>query len=370
MKKTLFLLTLLFCHGCKKKEEMTQKPLTKVEAAKVLETTIPISLEGIGHVKAYNSAEIKAQVEGRLEKIHYNQGEIVKKGDLLITIDPRPFQAKVEQAEGELIKSEVDLKFAQEKVMRYSNLIRDDYVSKINFDEYVTNAQSLQGVFKKNQGLLEEAKVNLSYCFIQAPFNGRIGKKLIDEGNLIDNSGATLITLQQIEPVYVDFSLPEKFISKIRSAESQKELEIDVHLSEGTSIVAKGKLIVIDNSVDQSTGMIPLRAEVKNDNEALWPGQFAKIRLILKKKNRAIVVPDSALNFTQKGFFAYKISKDNKIEVNPIVVGERLGGVSEILSGINAGDLVVTNGQFNITQGQEVQTVSVDETFIKQMSQW
>ncbi len=360
----------LFLASCAKQEPLMHKPLVKVETAVALETQIPIFLQGIGHVKASRAAEIKAQVEGRLKTIHYIQGQQVKEGDLLVTIDPRPYEAKLQEAQGTLLESQAQLRFAEEKVMRYSKLLNDDYVSKINFDEYVSSAESLLATIKKNEGLVKEAQVNLDYCYITAPFDGRVGKKLVDEGNLISNDGATLITLQQIEPVYVDFSLPEKDLSKIFRYEKIENLVVKAHLSQSEDVECLGKLLVIDNKVDSSTGMIPMRAEFINKEHFLWPGQFIKIRAILKEKPNGLMVPDEAINLSQKGFYVYIIDKEKKAHVSQVTLGEKIGGLVEILSGVLPGQKVVTNGQFNLKEGDEIQEAFCDDQFLQKLDIW
>lgn len=370
MRRILTLLTLLALSSCAKEEKTLSKPPVKVETAVALETKIPIFLEGIGHVKASKAAEIKAQVEGRLKTIHYIQGQQVKEGDLLVTIDPRPYEAKLQEAEGMLLESQAQLRFAEEKVMRFSKLLNDDYVSKINFDEYVSSAESLLATIKKNEGLVKEAQVNLDYCYITAPFDGRVGKKLIDEGNVIANDGATLLTLQQIEPVYVDFSLPEKDLAKIFRYDKLENFAVKAHLAAADPLECVGRLLVVDNKVDTATGMIPMRAEFVNKERVLWPGQFIKIRVILKEKPQGLMVPDEAINLSQKGFYVYVIDKEKKAYVSPVTLGEKIGDVVEVLTGVLPGQKVVINGQFNLAEGDEVEEVFCDNQFLDKLDIW
>jgi multidrug efflux system membrane fusion protein len=335
-----------------------------------MQATLPLFLEGIGHVKASKAAEIKAQVEGRLHQIHYMQGQQVKEGDLLVTIDPRPYEAKLQEAQGALLESQANLRFAEEKVVRFSKLINEDYVSKINFDEYVSNAEALLAQIKKNEGLVKEAQVNLDYCYIKAPFTGRVGKKLIDEGNLIGNDGVTLVTLQQIEPVYVDFSLPEKDLMRVFHYDPIDQLVVKVHLGQSQDKECQGKLLVVDNKVDPSTGMIPIRAEFSNQEHNLWPGQFVKLRVILEQKPQALLVPDEAINLSQKGFYVFVVDKEKKAHISTVTLGEKIGGLVEVLTGVEPGQKVVTNGQFNLAEDDEVEEISCDTTFLKQLNIW
>lgn len=287
MFKKLLPLLLLVCPCCSKPQNEEPKKPIKVEAAEVMQATIPIFIEAIGHVRASLFAEIKSQVEGRLIAVHYDQAADVQEGALLATIDPSFYQAKLDEAEGVFLETKASLRFAEEKVARYAQLAIDDYVSKLNFDEYVTQREALIASLKKNEGLVKEAKVYLDYCFIKAPFSGRVGKRLVDEGNLIDNSGSTLVTLHQMEPIYVDFSVSEKHLPKL--LEKNEGLTVKVQHSGGAVMEEIGRVIALDSSVDPRTGMISLRAEFANRGKKLWPGEFVKVRLILEEKRAPVL---------------------------------------------------------------------------------
>ncbi len=366
--KTFCCLSIVLClmTGCNHEQPRSVKPLTRVEVASVQESAIPIFLEGIGHVRAFNYAEIKSQVEGELFQVQYEQGKDVEEGELLLTIDPRPYQAKLQEAEGMLLESKANLRFAEEKVGRFAKLVKEDYVSKLDYDEYVTNVEALMATVKKNEGTLADAKVNLDYCYIRAPFSGRVGKKLVDKGNLIANDGATLVTLNQIQPIYVDFSLPEKELTRILKRQHLGELVVKVCIPEVEPLQEEGRLIVIDNRVDPSTGMIPLRAQFTNENKLLWPGQFAKVRLILKEKEKALLVPEEGVNLGQKGYFVMVLDSNNHVEIRSIKLGEKINEIWEVTQGLSKGDRVIINGQINVLPGQEVEVANMtcdDNTF-------
>jgi len=357
--------------GCGHKQNVVQRPLAKVEVGEIQESDIPIFLEGIGHVRAYNYAEIKSQVEGELFQVHYDQGERVGEGEMLVTIDPRPYQAKLQEAEGMLLESKANLKFAEEKVMRYTKLVKEEYVSQLDYDQFVTDVEALLATIKQNEGSLADAKVNLEYCYIRAPFSGRVGKRLIDKGNLIPNDGSPLLILNQTQPIYVDFSLPEKDLTRILMHQRKGEhLVVKVHIPENTLLEEEGKLVVIDNQVDPSTGMIGMRAEFSNECELLWPGQFAKVRLILENKKHAILAPEEGINLSQKGYFALVVDSANKASMQPVKVGEQIGGVWEILEGLKQGDKIVTKGQLNVRAGEEVNVVGTSDHLLKRLEMW
>lgn len=355
--------------SCGKKKEV-KKPPPKVYAAHAAKKTVPYYLEGIGHVRAYNSANIQSQVEGYLEGIHYTQGKDVNKGDILITIDPDNYKAKLEESEGELEQSKAQLRFAEEKVIRFTKLVEDDYVSKLNYDEYVSNFQALLGTVKRNQGSVDNARTNLDYCYIKAPFTGRVGKKLVDIGNLVQNDGSTLLIVNQIQPIYVDFSLPEKQLTRILKKQSKENLEVKVHIPEVEVVEEIGKLIVVSNSVDETTGMVPLRAEFKNEDELLWPGQFAKVRLILRDVEDAILVPEEAINLGQKGMYVEVIEADNIAKFKYVEVGETYGDLVVIEKGIEEGELVITTGQIQVKPNSPVNVVKVEDDILKKFKEW
>lgn len=357
--------------SCGKHETAPVRIAPKVEACRVEESHIPIFLEGIGHVRAYNYAEIKSQIEGELFQVHYDQGEDVETGELLITIDPRPYQAKVQEAEGILLESKANLKFAEEKVMRYTKLVKEEYVSKLDYDQYVTNVEALLATIKKNEGALADAKLNLEYCYIRAPFTGRIGKRLIDKGNLIANDGSPLLILNQIHPIYVDFSLPEKYLTKILMAQRKHHnLKVKVHIPEMSMIEEEGSLIVIDNKVDTSTGMVGLRAEFANECELLWPGQFAKVRLILEEKSDAVLAPEEGINLSQKGYFALVLDESNVVSQQAVKVGEQMDGIWEIVDGLKTGDKIITRGQLNVRTGETVDVVNLQKDLLQRLEKW
>ena len=359
-----------FIGGCSKSKYEVKKPLVRVETAEVLEATIPLFLEGIGHVRAFNSVDIKSQVEGELIGVHYEQGQMVKEGQLLVTIDPRPYQAQLHQAEGLLLETKANLRFAEEKVMRYTKLVKDDYVSKLDYDQYVTSVEALLASIKKNEGALDDAKVNLSYCYIKAPFQGRVGKRLIDKGNLIANDGTTLMTLDQMQPIYVDFSLPEKQLARILLKQAKGDLKICVMIPEVNPVEEEGELVVIDNRVDPATGMIPLRAQFLNKQGLLWPGQFAKVRLILEEKSHATLIPEEGVNIGQKGYFALVVDENQKVGIRSITLGERIAGICEIKQGLKKGEIIITQGQINTKIGDQVEVVSMNKDYIKDLKIW
>lgn len=337
--------------GCAKKKKKTRPP-PRVKVTQVMKKDIPLLLEGIGHVTAFNIADIKAQVEGRLMRVHYPQGHEVDEGDLLLTIDPRPFEAALAKSEAVLAENIANFEFAKDQVTRYGPLVDKNYVSQINYDEYVRNKKFYEATILANEADILTAKINLDYCYIKAPFKGRIGKKLIDEGNLIVNDGSTLLTMTQTKPIYIDFSLPEREISLL--AEGQ-EITIEIPGQEKNPI--KANLLVIDNVVNQGTGMINLRAVTPNEDEKLWPGQFVRSNLIAKTIKNALMVPHKAVNSGINGKFVYTVGADGVASKRAVALGEQLGEMIRVTKGLTDDDKVITVGQLNVLPGKKVQVV-------------
>lgn len=359
----------VFFVACSKKEAPKEKPLTPVNVAQVLESTIPIYIEAIGHVVAYNQAEIKSRIEGELMGVHYQQGDIVQEGELLITIDPKPYIAKVEETQGQLLEDEASLKFAKEKAARYSTLVGSNYVSKLDYDQYVTNVEMFEGAVMRDEGALAEAQVNLSYCYITAPFTGRVGKKLIDKGNLVGNDGSTLVVLNQTMPIYVDFSIPEKDLTHVARLAKKQTLVVEAYIPQSGLAPIKGRLLLLDNIINTKTGMIPIRAVFQNEEGYLWTGQFVRIHLILKEESNALLIPETGVNLGQKGSYAVVVNDQHVAEIRLIVTGEKIGQVVQVVKGLKLGEYVVTNGQLNVGNGTKVDVKKVDKDYLGTMKE-
>ena len=356
MRILSIVLIILAFFGCHTKKPTAAAaplpPLVEVSAAKV--QTIPIFVPAFGHFVAYNSVEIKSQVEGALTQIHYTEGAMILEGEPVVTIDPRPYKAKLDLAVAERLQNVAQLNFAKEKVERYAGLVSDSYVSLLNFHEYQTQVASLTAEVEKNDSQIRLAEINLGYCYIRAPFSGLCGKKKVDIGNLITNNGDTLVTIKQLDPIYIDFSIPERDFFRLMQYQSTKDLTVNLHFPDYPDCDFIAELIVVNNEISSSTGMIPLRAIVKNPDRLFWPGQFIRTELILTKKPETVMVPISAMNSGQKGRYALVINDKGIAEMRMCEFGEILGDTIEVVSGISGGEKVVTNGQINVMPGKPV----------------
>ena len=358
MPKSNFLLFLLLCQiSCGHEKSSGDKSLPKVKVETVLEKKLPITIPAVGHIRAYNSAVIKAQVEGLLQDVHFEQGQRVSEGDLLFTIDQTPYQAKVEQANAILIEDIARLNYAADKVDRYKGLLKQEYVSSLEFEEYLEQKIALEAQVMRDQADLNLARTSLDHCSIKSPFSGVISKKYIDKGNLITNDGKTMAIVKQIDPVYVDFSIPEGHLLKVQHM--QKKNPLTIYLSpDNQEKKVQGKVIMIDNAVNENTGMITLRALLNNTNLIFWPGQFISVHLLVQVKQKALVVPQSAININEKGSYVFVIRDEGLADLQFVKTGFAEKENIEILSGLKKGQKIVVEGQINIMPKSRVQVIN------------
>lgn len=351
--KTLLLcilsLTLISCE----KKQSVEAPATPVTATAILSEDVPIFIDTVGHFIAYNHVMIQAQVEGQLLNYFFQEGTEVSEGDLLFTIDPRPYQAALDQAIAVYQKNLASLRFAEDTMIRYSTLVEDNFVSQLDFDKYVTDVDFYRATIKENIAEIEKAEINLGYCTIFSPITGVTGKRLIDQGNLITNAGSDLLVINQVSPLYIDFSIPERYFDKVALLQRKGTLNIEIVVP-GADIKTEASLEMINNAIDEKSGMVALRGILPNKERLFWPGQFVRVHLILYVEKDALVVPTSAINIGQQGNFVWKIDKNNTVSAKYVKVGQRFDNKAVISNNIKAGDMVVTKGQLNLRPGKTV----------------
>jgi membrane fusion protein, multidrug efflux system len=348
---------LLLTAGCANKEAVqAAKPAAAapVRIATVASRTMPVELQAIGNVEAISTVSIKAQISGQLMRVHFKEGDFVKKGQLLFTIDRAPFEAALRQAEGTLAKDEAQSLNSKLDAERYQGLGRQGVVSRQQVDAAGAAANAMAATVAADKAAVETAKINLEYTAIYSPINGRTGSVGVKEGNLVKaNDVPILVTINQIEPIYVSFSIPEQQLAELKQYSSAKSLKVDA-APQGSTQHFQGKLTFIDNSVDLTTGTIKLKATFDNAAHALWPGQFADVNLMLKSQPNAIVVPTAALQTSQNGTFVYVINQDLTAQPQAVKVGWNIGEETVIASGLQPGQRVVTDGQLRLTPGAKV----------------
>ena len=317
---------------------------------------VPIQIRAVGNVEAYATVSIKSQVTGVLEQAHFKEGQDVKKGQMLFTIDPRPLQAALKQAEATLARDSAQVKNWREQVRRYAELVKKQYVSQEQYDQIKTNADAAEAVVAADQAAVENAKVQLSYCYIYAPMSGRVGSILVNEGNLVRvNDGTPLVVINQLTPIYVTFSVPEQNLEDIKRHMAAGALKVDARFPSDDGRPETGTLSFIDNAVDRATGTVKLKAQFANSNRRLWPGQFVNVALTLTSQPNAVVIPSEAIQVGQDGQQVFVIKPDKTVEVRPITVGPTNEGEAVIVSGLAPGEQVVREGQFLLGPGSRVE---------------
>jgi multidrug efflux system membrane fusion protein len=357
------LLLSLLLAGCAGKDSVeAAKPAAvaaPVKVATVASRTMPVQVQAIGNVETISAVTIKPQISGELVAVHFKEGDFVKKGQLLFTIDRAPFEAALRQAEGTLARDEAQAVNAKLDAERYQGLGREGVVSKQQVDAAVAASNAAQATVAADKAAVETAKINLQYTEIYSPINGRTGNVGVKEGNLVKaNDVPVLVTINQIEPIYVTFSLPEQQLAEVKKFSAQKPLEVDA-APQGSSQHFRGRLTFIDNAVDLTTGTIKLKATFNNGEHALWPGQFVDVSMTLKSQPNAIVVPTSALLTSQNGTFVYMVDQELKAQPQPVKVSWTAGDETVLApGGLQPGQRVVTDGQLRLTPGAKVEIKS------------
>lgn len=325
-----------------------------VIVAEVIQEDVPIYMEAIGNVYSWATVQIKAQVSGKLLKAHVQQGQDVKKGDKLFTIDPKPYKASLEKVKAILQKDEATLSFSKQKVTRYIDLLKKNYVAQLTYDQYATDVKTLEAQVAFDKADVDLNTINLAYCFIISPIDGRISQFNVDPGNIVSPSDTSPITeIRQITPANVQFSLPQKDFQELKKIFSQT-IKFDVLLQDSKTPIQTGEVYFIDNHIDLSTGTILLKGKVENIDRSLWPGEFVRVRMLLKTTPQAILVPQGAVQIGQQGKYVYVLKQDNTVELRLVTTGVRYHKNIVIEKGLNPHDIVVVDGQINLRPGVKV----------------
>jgi multidrug efflux system membrane fusion protein len=331
-------------------------PAVPVLAAVVEQKDVPLQVKAIGSVEAYSNVSVKTQITGELTGVFFKEGQDVRKGQLLFTLDKRPFEAVVKQAEGMLAKDQAQAANARAQARRYAALYKAGVVSKEENDQMQSNADALDAAVVADKAAVENARVQVAYCSIYSPINGRTGPLLIHRGNMIKaNDTPFLISINQVEPIYASFTVPEQYLAQIKRYAARGKLPVEAFIPNDNRGPVTGRLSFIDNTVDQATGTIKLKGEFANTDRRLWPGQFVDMVLTLSDQPKAIVVPSQAIQNGQQGQFVFVIKPDLTAEVRPVVLDRSTDGQAVISKGLAPGERVVTDGQLRLVPGSKVE---------------
>lgn len=331
--------------------------------ATAIQKTVPLQLRAVGNVEALSTVSVKSQVTGVLNQVHFKEGQDVKKGQLLFTIDPRPLEAALKQAEANLARDSAQLRNTREQVRRYAELVEKQYVSREQYDQIKTNADAAEAVVNADKAAVENAKVQLSYCYIYSPVNGRVGSLLVNEGNLVRvNDGAPLVVINQINPIYVTFAVPEQYLADIRRHSARGALSVAAAFASDEGRPEQGKLDFIDNAVDRATGTVKLKGVFANSERRLWPGQFVNVALTLATQADMVVIPSEAVQVGQEGQHVFVVKDDNRVEMRPVTLARTNEGEAVISKGLSAGEQVVREGQFLLGPGTRIEVKDPTKT--------
>jgi multidrug efflux system membrane fusion protein len=325
-----------------------------VLAAAVEQKDMPVDVQAIGTVEAFSTVSVKTQITGELTGVLFKEGQDVKKGDLIFTLDKRPFEADLKRQEANLQRDTAQASLGHLEADRYADLFKAGVVSKQQYDQAQANAQALDAAVQADKAAVENARVQLIYCSIYSPINGRTGTLMIHQGNMIKaNDTPFLVNINQVEPIYVTFTVPEQYLADIKRFAAAGNLPVKATI-QGDARPVLGKLSFIDNTVDQATGTIKLKGQFANADRRLWPGQFVNVTLTLHAQPSALVVPSQAVQNGQQGQFVFVIHPDQTVEARPVMVNRTSNGQSVIDKGLTAGERVVTDGQLRLVPGSKV----------------
>jgi multidrug efflux system membrane fusion protein len=340
-------------------------PVTITEAAS---RDVPIYLDALGTVSASNTVAIRAQISGTLQSVNFTEGQEVHKGDTLAVIDPRPLQSALTQAVAKKAQDQAQLISAQKDLARFADLAKRDYATQQSLDQQQAKVDQLKGMIDADQGAIENAETQLSYATITAPFDGRVGFRQLDAGNIIHATDTNPLTvLTQIKPSLAIFTLPQKNLGAVREAMLRGPVEVFAWDQDGHAQLAQGELLLIDNQIDQATSTIRLKARFANDDSRLWPGEFVRVRAQVDTKANVVTIPPPALQRGPTGLYAWVIKSDNTAEQRPLEANPVGTDTVIVTKGLEAGERVVVNGQYRLQAGSRVdaKTEARPETIAK-----
>jgi membrane fusion protein, multidrug efflux system len=332
-----------------------RRPAIPVSISEVNKSDFPVYLMGLGTVQAFNTVLVRTRVDGQIDKIAFKEGQSVNQGDLLAEIDPRPYQATLDQAKAKKVQDEANLANANLDLQRYTRL--GEFATKQQLDTQRSTVAQLTAQIAADDAAIFNSQTQLDYTQIKTPITGVVGLRQVDIGNIVNASTQTgIVTVTQIEPITVIFTAPEDQLPGINQAQAVSPLKTIAFTTDGKRPLAEGKLAVINNQVDTTSGTIRLKAVFDNKDHALWPGQSVSTRLLVKTLKDATVVPDDAIQHGTDGLYAYAVNKDNKAELRKIKVGQSIDGRTVIEDGLAPGERVITGGQFKVQPGSLVTT--------------
>jgi multidrug efflux system membrane fusion protein len=338
------------CGGGKPQARALPIPVT---LGKVEQRTMPVSFHAIGHIDPISTVAVKARIGGELQKVWFVEGQVVSAGATVFTIDPRQYQAALRQAEAQLVKDQALLQKAESDVQRYSQLVKQDFVTKQDYDQTVANAAALRATVVYDQATIDDAKLQVAYCTITSPIEGRTGNLNVKAGNLIKADDLTLVTINQIRPIFASFSVPAQYLPAVLK-KTADPIKVLATIPNSSAPPSAGTHSCVDNAVDTATSTVLLKATFVNQDESLWPGQFVDLSVILGEEPSRIVAPAPAVQTGQQGQYVFVVKSDNTVELRPVKVDRMDETDAVIAQGLSAGETVVTDGQLRLVPGASI----------------
>lgn len=330
-------------------------PAIPVSVAMVAQQTVPFRIRAIGNVEAYSTVALKSRVDGQIIEVNFREGQKVGKGAVLFRIDPRPFEATLRQAEANLLRDTGQRDQARSQERRYQELLQKNFVSKEAYAQIRTNAETAEAVALASKAAVDNARLQLEYCTIRSPLDGYVGRVMLQLGNMVKaNDTSPLVVINQVQPIYANFAVPEQFLSAIREYRAKGPLAVEAQAPDSGRAAAVGTLSFIDNTVDSATGTIKLKAVFPNKDNALWPGQFINTSLTLYEQKDALVIPSQAVQTGPNGQYAYVIMPNMSAEVRKVELSRVDGDNAIVAKGLAKGETVVVKGQLRLTPGAKV----------------
>ena len=351
--------------GCAKQQAAPPaRPPTTVSVGRVTQKTMPVEVTAVGNVEAISTISIRAQVPGEVQNVNFKEGDFVKKGQVLLTIDPRPYEAALAQAKAAYDRDKATGVYNRAQAVRYKSLFDQGVVPAQQLDSYVSAADASDAILNADEAAVKTAELNLEYCTIKSPIDGRTGTIMVKPGNLVKVADVPIVVINQVNPIYVNFTVPQQYWPDIKEHVDRGALHVVATIPQDQGPPVGGTLTFIDNNVDTATGTIHLRGTFDNQQNRLWPGLFVSILLTLSTQPNATVVPAQSIVSTQQGSYVYVVKPNKTVEQRTIVASRTIDGDTVIEKGLRPGETIVTDGQVNLTPGAriEIKNAEADAT--------
>lgn len=352
----MLLIAAIFTGGCAKQQAAAPpREAVPVLVGKVIQKAMPVQLTAIGNVEAYSTISIRAQVPGELLEAHFKEGDFVKKGQLLLTIDRRPYEAALAQSTAQLARDKSVAANNRSQAQRYKQLFDAGISAREQVDSFQTAADAAEAVVNADEAAVKTAELNLEYCTINSPIDGRTGTLMIKPGNLVKVADVPIVVINEVSPIYVNFTVPQQYLPDVKRYMAQGTLRVVAAVPSDPGAPEEGTLTFVDNAVDPTTGTIHLKGTFANSRNTLWPGLYVNTTLTLSQQGAATVVPVQAITASQKGPFVYVVKSDDTVESRPVVSSRSIGTDAVIDQGLKPGETVVTDGQQRLIPGAKVE---------------